>query len=98
MDCPNCNTYCSRDKEDVYWHCKKCEWFEYLIPLEIQEGMDQVYRVNGDGRLILLAEEILKLEGKPRPSVKHRIRHIDGNYLNNTGRNLRWVIPEKRRN
>jgi hypothetical protein len=98
MDCPVCNNHCSRDKEDIYWLCKKCKWAEYLIPLEIQEGRDHVYRINGEGRLILLAEEILKRDGRPRPSINHRIRHIDGNYLNNTGKNLCWVIPDKSSN
>lgn len=92
MDCPICNSHCHNRI------CEKCGWIEDPIPLELQEGMDQVFRIDGDGRLILLAEEVLTLSGKPRPSIHHRIKHVDGNYLNNTRKNLRWYLPDKSKN
>jgi hypothetical protein len=98
MDCPICGNHCIRDEENIYWLCGRCRWVEYLVPLELQEGMEQVYRVNGDGRIILLAEEILKRDGQLRPSINHRIQHIDGNYLNNTRKNLQWFVPDNSKN
>ncbi len=105
MNCPLCQAKCFRDKEDIkghirykHWYCSNCEWVEDLIPPELQEGMDQVFRVDDNNRYILMAEEIMNMRGKPRPSMKHRIYHIDGDYLNNQDKNITWIIPDKSRN
>jgi hypothetical protein len=70
-----------------------------IIPIELQEGMPQVVTeiIDEDGNevTILLPEFILGNAGRPRPSPKHRIKHKNGNWLDNQKHNLEWVIPER---
>jgi hypothetical protein len=70
-----------------------------LLPIELQEGMQQVVsvQVDADGNdvYVLMAEMILNNIGRPRPSPRHRVHHKDGDYLNNQRDNLDWVIPDR---
>jgi hypothetical protein len=68
-----------------------------VIPPEFQEGQDEVYRMETDAQgvttYILAAQEVSVRMGQPRPSPDHRIRHKNGDFLDNRRPNLEWHVP-----
>src|SRR4051812_782766 len=70
------------------------------IPPELLEEDGHVGRadIDSEGRpyAILLAQAILEVMGQPRPSPRHRVRHVNGDKLDNRRPNLTWHLPDAR--